>query len=61
MTVIADSAVYAIMSRVNKVVIGIDIHVIINYVLTFDLGTHAVMANGGIISHTGAHMVTICA
>ena len=41
----ADSAVFAMMSRVNKVVIG----------------THAVMINGGLVAPTGAHMITLCA
>ena len=30
-------------------------------IIFISLGTHAVMANGGIIANTGAHMVTICA
>lgn len=38
---ITDSAVFAIMSRVNKVIIG----------------THAVMANGGLLASAGTHMV----
>lgn len=37
-TVVTDSAVFAVMTFVNKVIIG----------------THAVMANGGLIAHTGA-------
>ncbi|KAI9471187.1 translation initiation factor eIF-2B subunit beta-like protein [Coemansia mojavensis] len=43
--VIPDSAVFAIMSRVNKVI----------------LGTRAVMANGGLIASSGAHMVAAAA
>ncbi|KAI8325089.1 translation initiation factor eIF-2B beta subunit [Martensiomyces pterosporus] len=43
--VIPDSAVFAIMSRVNKVI----------------LGTHAVMANGGLIAASGTHMVAAAA
>ena len=37
-TIISDASVYALMSRVNKVIIG----------------THSVMANGGIVGHAGA-------
>eukprot|EP00002_Diphylleia_rotans_P009407 TRINITY_DN1957_c0_g1_i2.p1 TRINITY_DN1957_c0_g1~~TRINITY_DN1957_c0_g1_i2.p1 ORF type:complete len:343 (-),score=87.63 TRINITY_DN1957_c0_g1_i2:464-1492(-) len=44
-TVIADSAVFAIMSRVSKVIVG----------------THAVVADGGIISHSGGHLVALAA
>ncbi|KAJ1643495.1 GCD complex subunit gcd7 [Coemansia asiatica] len=44
-TVIPDSAVFAIMSRVNKVI----------------LGTHAVMANGGLIAASGTHMIAAAA
>ncbi|KAJ1852381.1 GCD complex subunit gcd7 [Coemansia sp. RSA 1822] len=43
--VIPDSAVFAIMSRVNKVI----------------LGTRAVMANGGLIAVSGTHMVAAAA
>ncbi|KAJ2451229.1 GCD complex subunit gcd7 [Coemansia sp. RSA 2336] len=43
--VIPDSAVFAIMSRVNKVI----------------LGTRAVMANGGLIASSGTHMVAAAA
>ncbi|KAJ2379578.1 Translation initiation factor eIF-2B subunit beta, partial [Coemansia sp. RSA 2603] len=43
--VVPDSAVFAIMSRVNKVI----------------LGTHAVMANGGLIAVSGSHMVAAAA
>ncbi|KAJ2780412.1 GCD complex subunit gcd7 [Coemansia interrupta] len=43
--VVPDSAVFAIMSRVNKVI----------------LGTHAVMANGGLIAASGTHMVAAAA
>lgn len=38
---IPDSAIFAIMARVNKVIVG----------------THAVMANGGLISVSGSHML----
>ena len=41
-TLITDSAIFAVMSRVNKVI----------------LGAHAVTANGGIISICGSHAVT---
>jgi len=44
-TVITDSAVFAMMDVVNKVIIG----------------THAVMANGGLIAHTGAHNIAVAA
>ena len=44
-TVVADAAVFAMMSRVNKVVIG----------------THSVMLNGGLVAPTGAHMIALCA
>jgi len=40
-TVISDAAVFAMMARVNKVIIG----------------THIVLANGGLIANTGAHMI----
>eukprot|EP01126_Amoeba_proteus_P063032 TRINITY_DN8644_c0_g2_i1.p1 TRINITY_DN8644_c0_g2~~TRINITY_DN8644_c0_g2_i1.p1 ORF type:complete len:216 (-),score=43.85 TRINITY_DN8644_c0_g2_i1:147-794(-) len=40
-TVIPDAAIFAIMSRVNKVIIG----------------THAVMANGGLLAQAGTHLV----
>ncbi|XP_041359982.1 translation initiation factor eIF-2B subunit beta-like isoform X2 [Gigantopelta aegis] len=44
-TVITDSAVFAIMSRVNKVIIG----------------THTVMANGGLKSINGSHAIALAA
>jgi len=44
-TVITDSAVFAIMSRVNKVIIG----------------AHAVMADGGLLTQSGAHNVALAA
>ncbi|KAK4881749.1 hypothetical protein RN001_005068 [Aquatica leii] len=44
-TVIPDSAVFAMMSRVNKVIIG----------------THTVMANGGLRAACGVHMVALAA
>ena len=44
-TVITDSAVFAMMSRVNKVIIG----------------THSVLANGGLKAVCGAHMVALAA
>lgn len=40
-TLISDSEIFAMMSRVNKVIIG----------------THAVMANGGLLAHAGSHLV----
>ncbi|KAJ1933552.1 GCD complex subunit gcd7, partial [Kickxella alabastrina] len=43
--VIPDAAVFAIMARVNKVI----------------LGTHAVLANGGLVAVSGAHMVAAAA
>ena len=42
---IPDSAVFAIMARVNKVIVG----------------THGVMANGGLISVSGTHMIATAA
>ncbi|XP_064387287.1 translation initiation factor eIF2B subunit beta-like [Halichondria panicea] len=44
-TVITDSAVFAIMSRVNKVIIG----------------THTVMADGGLKALNGAHQLALAA
>ncbi|XP_064617122.1 translation initiation factor eIF2B subunit beta-like isoform X3 [Liolophura sinensis] len=44
-TVINDSAVFAVMSRVNKVIIG----------------THTVMANGGLKSINGTHAIALAA
>uniref|UniRef100_A0A1Y1MZV8 Translation initiation factor eIF2B subunit beta n=2 Tax=Photinus pyralis TaxID=7054 RepID=A0A1Y1MZV8_PHOPY len=44
-TVIPDSAVFAMMSRVNKVIIG----------------THTVLANGGLRAESGVHMVALAA
>ncbi|KAH7278699.1 hypothetical protein KP509_38G053000 [Ceratopteris richardii] len=44
-TLITDSAVFAMMSRVDMVIIG----------------AHAVMANGGVIAPTGLHMVALAA
>lgn len=42
---ITDASVYAIMSRVDKVVIS----------------THAIMANGGLIAKSGAYMIALAA
>jgi len=44
-TLIADSAVFAMMARVNKVIIG----------------AHAVMANGGLIATAGSHLLALAA
>ncbi|CAG8722275.1 4902_t:CDS:2, partial [Ambispora leptoticha] len=44
-TVITDSAIFAVMSRVNKVILGI----------------HAVLANGGLIAVSGTQMVASAA
>jgi translation initiation factor eIF-2B subunit beta len=44
-TVISDSAVFAVMSRVNKVIIG----------------THAILANGGLKAVTGTHVLALAA
>ncbi|KAL9645129.1 hypothetical protein ABK040_001960 [Willaertia magna] len=44
-TLISDAAAYGIMDRVNKVVVG----------------THAVMANGGLIAPSGTHLVALAA
>jgi translation initiation factor 2B subunit (eIF-2B alpha/beta/delta family) len=40
-TLISDSSIFSLMSRVNKVIIG----------------THAVLANGGLLAPAGTHMV----
>jgi translation initiation factor eIF-2B subunit beta len=42
-TLIADSALTALMSRVNKVIVG----------------THAIMANGGLVTHSGTQLVSM--
>ena len=44
-TVIQDSAVYAIMSKVNKIIIG----------------TRAIMANGGLVTYNGVYNLCLCA
>lgn len=44
-TIIADTAVFAIMSRVNKVIIG----------------THTVLANGGLRAVCGSHTIALAA
>eukprot|EP00878_Enallax_costatus_P004879 GHUV01005133.1.p1 GENE.GHUV01005133.1~~GHUV01005133.1.p1 ORF type:complete len:431 (+),score=110.28 GHUV01005133.1:264-1556(+) len=44
-TLIADSAVFAMMARANKVLVG----------------AHAVLANGGVIAPSGVHMVALAA
>ncbi|GBF88924.1 translation initiation factor eIF-2B subunit beta [Raphidocelis subcapitata] len=44
-TLIADSAVFAMMARVNKVLVG----------------AHAVLANGGVIAPSGSHVVAAAA
>ena len=44
-TVISDAAVFAIMPKVNKVIIG----------------TRSIMANGGLISYNGVYNVCLCA
>ncbi|GLC45346.1 hypothetical protein PLESTB_000312700 [Pleodorina starrii] len=44
-TLIADSAVYAMMARANKVLVG----------------AHAVLANGGVVAPVGLHMVALSA
>jgi translation initiation factor eIF-2B subunit beta len=44
-TLIADAAVFAMMARVNKVIVG----------------AHAVMANGGLIATAGCHMLALAA
>ena len=43
MTLIADAAVFAMMARVNKVIVG----------------AHAVMANGGLIATAGCHLLAL--
>lgn len=44
-TVISDAAIFAIMARVNKVIVGCS----------------AVLANGGIVSHVGMHNIALAA
>jgi translation initiation factor eIF-2B subunit beta len=44
-TLITDAAIFAMMARVNKVIVG----------------THAVMANGGLIAQTGIHALALAA
>lgn len=44
-TVVTDSAVFALMSRVNKVIIGV----------------RAVLANGGLLAHSGAYLIAMAA
>uniref|UniRef100_A0A7S2J3J9 Translation initiation factor eIF2B subunit beta n=1 Tax=Haptolina brevifila TaxID=156173 RepID=A0A7S2J3J9_9EUKA len=44
-TLIADAAVFAMMARVNKVIVG----------------AHAVMANGGLIATAGCHLLALAA
>uniref|UniRef100_A0A6U4LTB6 Translation initiation factor eIF2B subunit beta n=1 Tax=Hemiselmis andersenii TaxID=464988 RepID=A0A6U4LTB6_HEMAN len=44
-TVISDAAIFALMARVNKVIVGCS----------------AVLANGGIISHVGMHNIALAA
>lgn len=44
-TVIGDAAIYAIMARVHKVIIG----------------TRSVMANGGLVAPSGAHLIALAA
>lgn len=42
---ITDASVYALMSRVDKVIIS----------------THAIMANGGLVAHSGAYQIALAA
>jgi len=44
-TLITDSAIFAVMSRVNKVIVG----------------THTIMADGGLKAHTGVYTVALAA
>jgi translation initiation factor eIF-2B subunit beta len=44
-TLITDSAIFAVMSRVNKVIIG----------------THLVMADGGLMARNGCHALALAA
>ncbi|KAI8609342.1 eukaryotic translation initiation factor 2B, subunit 2 beta, 39kDa [Chytriomyces sp. MP71] len=44
-TLITDASIFAVMSRVNKVI----------------LGTHAVLANGGLVAMTGSHVIAAAA
>ena len=44
-TLIPDSAVLAVMSRIDKVIFS----------------THSIMANGGLVTHLGAYMISLAA
>ena len=44
-TLVPDAAVFALMSRVDKVIFS----------------AHAIMANGGLVTHSGAHMIALAA
>jgi len=44
-TLIPDAAIYAMMARVNKVIVG----------------THSVMANGGLLAQAGTHILALAA
>ncbi len=44
-TLVSDAAVFALMPRVNKVILGV----------------RAVLANGGLLTHTGGHVLTMAA
>lgn len=44
-TLISDSAIFAMMARINKVIVG----------------THVVMANGGLVAQAGLHAVAVAA
>lgn len=44
-TLVSDAAVFALMPRINKVILGV----------------RAVLANGGLLTHTGGHVLTLAA
>mmetsp|Transcript_10536 Transcript_10536/g.7873 ORF Transcript_10536/g.7873 Transcript_10536/m.7873 type:complete len:88 (-) Transcript_10536:366-629(-) len=44
-TLIPDAAAFSLMSRVDKVIVS----------------THAIMANGGMVTHSGAYMIALAA
>lgn len=44
-TLVPDSAVFALMSRIDKVIFS----------------AHAIMANGGLVTHSGAYMIALAA
>ena len=54
-TLISDAAVFAMMPKINKVILGTRSH------LSSAIATNSIMANGGIVNSMGAHMIAIAA